>query len=284
MRLVLALCLLLAACGGGGGGGSAPVSGPVSPPPAPRTDLWFAYFGHNAISVNETAQHTNLLWAADWAGVSEQIAALTHAKAGGITNAILMVPAYTMDPSAAEGEVRFWLQRLDNLGLLDIVIALAPIDEPNTPRAGNRTDAEVTAKNAMLRRVMEEFPRMKDRKLAVIYACNGDWPGIRSYDLIGCDHYDRGCGVLRGYYDELRGLMTQEQRLILVVGGASPWRQDPACFASYADSTPQVKLLLAFIWQTVTDEGNTYAGIRDNGMRKPYCDTGRVIVGRAGPC
>jgi hypothetical protein len=264
----LLLALLLFGCGGGGGSSS---TGTITPAPALRTDLLYGYFGQDALTVNETADHANLLWAADFYEISGQIAALTQAKAAGITKAIVMVPAYGINPPNDEAEMRLWLQRLDGVGVLDIVIGLAPIDEPNTERAGNRSDAEVTAKNLMLRRVMAEF-KMRDRKLAVIYACKGSYPGIASYDWIGCDDYDRGCSVPT---PDIR----PDQRLILLPGGADPWRQDPACFESRAHGDSRVALLLPFVWQTVTDQGTTYRGIRENGLRTLYREAGCKIKG-----
>jgi hypothetical protein len=215
----------------------------------------------------------NLVWAPD-NGLTEQMAILTAAKGAGVPNVVLGVPAYGPN---AEGEVRFRLQRLAAAGLLEHVVALYPIDEPNTARAGNRTDAEILATNAMLRRVMPDFGLQAS--LAVIYAASGNHPGLASYDWVGLDDYGAGCAVLNAY-DALQ--LAPGQRTILVPGGASPWRQDPACFESRAHGDPRVVAIVPFLWQTVAD-GATYTGIRENGMRALYCQAGAKIVGGA-PC
>ena len=130
--------------------------------------------------------------------------------------------------------------------------------------------------NAAVREAMVTFPELHAR-LAVIYACNASWPGFASFDWIGCDDYDAGCGVLTGAYVTLLGRLAAAQRAIVLPGGADPWRQDPACFLSFAERDPRVAAIVPFIWQTVVD-GQTYTGIRVNGMRSLYEQAGRTVV------
>jgi hypothetical protein len=56
-------------------------------------------------------------------------------------------------------------------------------------------------------------------------------------------------------------------------------RQDPACWASYAHRNADVWGIVAFMWQSVQGSPPV-VGIREpaNGMRKLYCETGRVIL------
>lgn len=280
MRLLaLTLLFLLWACGGGGG--SAPVSGPVTPAPSLRTDLLFGYYAQDATTALETAGHANLYFAAAFYGPLEQMAGLTHAKGAGYKHVMLDIPAYPVGATEAQAEqaIRFYLRRLQEAGLLVNVKALYPIDEPDTARMGNRSDAEVTARNALLRRIMGDFPELAGTKLAVFYSDSGRRPGIATYDWIGIDNYDIGCSVM-DRYEALRPQLRSDQRLMLIPGGADVGRrprQDPACFESYAHGTPAVVAIVAFIWQTVTDEGNTYPGIRENGMRALYEAAGRKI-------
>jgi hypothetical protein len=277
---IAALFFLMATAAGCGGGGSSSSSGPVIPAPAQlRTDLLYGYFGGVSANVVEQASHVNLFFAGSWDPL-EQLAALTHAKGAGIPAIMLSVPAYgdRGGPAKPASELRFWLQRIKTAGLLERIVAVYPIDEPDTVREGNRSDAEVTAQNAVLRRVMGEFPELARAKLAVLYACDtGRRPGLASYDWVGCDHYPSGCGVLSGYVTQLRQALGPEQRLILVPGGADPWRQDPTCFENFAHGNAVVVALLPFIWQTAVDDGVTYTGIRENGMAKLYCEAGRKI-------
>jgi hypothetical protein len=276
---IAALFFLVATAAGCGGGGASSISGgAVIPAPAKlRTDLLYGYFGGVSANVSQVAGHVNLYFASAWDPI-EQLASLTHAKGAGIPAVVLQVPTYGVlgGPPLPASEIRFWLQRIKTAGLLERIVAVYPIDEPDTVREGNRSDAEVTAQNGVLRRVMSEFPELAGAKLAVTYACDtGRRPGIASYDWVGCDHYPSGCGVLSGYVAQLRQALRPDQRLILVPGGADPWRQDPACFMNYAHSNAIVAAVLPFIWQTVTDQGMTYAGISVNGMAKLYCEAGR---------
>jgi hypothetical protein len=286
---IAALVVLVAtAAGCGGGGGSSSSAGAVIPAPAQlRTDLLYGYFGGVSLNVGQVEGHVNLYFAGGWDPL-EQLATLAQAKGAGIPAVILNVPAYGAlgGPAKPASELRFWLQRIKAAGLLERIVAVYPIDEPDTVREGNRSDAEVRAQNAVLRGVMAEFPELARAKLAVIYACDtGRRPGLASYDWVGCDHYPSGCGVLSGYITQLRQALGPEQRLILVPGGADPWRQDPACFENYAHGNAVVVALLPFIWQTVTDEGVTYTGIGENGMAKLYCEAGRKIsAGTAAGC
>ena len=281
MTRVAALLLALAAWACGGGGGGTPVSGIVTPTGTLRTDLLFGYFAGNASVPLEVAGHANLHHAADFYGPLEQMAGLIQARAAGM-RVILSIPTHQWRGDAArmEHETRFWFQRLRDAGLLwDGIVAVQWIDEPETERVGNRSDAEVTAGSALVRRVMAEFPEISGARLAVFYACaTGRTPGIASFDWIGCDHYDAGCGVLRDHVPRLGEQLRGDQRLLLIAGGADPWRQDPACFESFAHRDSRVVALIAFIWQTVTDDGTTYRGIRENGLRPLYCQAGRKIV------
>lgn len=267
MRALILTLLLAVACGGGGDR----VSGIVTPAGMLRTDLLFGYYGSNAATATETADHANLYFAADFYGPLEQLAGVTHAKGNG-QRVILMLPAYSLDDAG----IRLWLDRLANVGLLSSVVALYPIDEPDIIRSGNRSDAEVTAMNARLRAIAAEYPDLRDVKLAVIYSGgSGRRPGIASYDWIGIDDYGAGCGALR-HYDALS--LRPDQRTMLVPGGADPWRQDPACFESRAHRDQQVAAIITFIWQSVTDAGAAYRGVRENGLRQLYCEAGRKIM------
>jgi hypothetical protein len=282
-QLLAGVALFLAACGGGGSSG--PTSGgPITPAPALRTDLLFGYYSQDAATVLETAGHANLYFAGTLLGPLDQLAGLAHAKAAGYQHVLLVVPSYYFGggPMPAS-EIRLWLQRIDSAGLLVNIDAIYPIDEPDTEREGNRSDAEVTAQNAVIRGVMAGFPQLARTRLAVIYSNSGRYPGIASYDWLGVDDYDRRCGVT-SQLEALRMRLRPDQRIIVVPGGSDPWRQDPACLEVYAHATPQVVAVTPFIWQTETD-GARLLGIRENGMRALYCQAGRKIsAGTAEGC
>lgn len=262
------LILALTGCGGGGGSGPS-VSGPIVPPPSLRSDILVGYYGDCPTCAMETADHTNLYFAF----FGDRFAGLRQARAAGFTRFCLgLWEAYLPD---AESQVRSTLTNLNNAGLLGGIECLYPTDEPR------ESDAAVTAKNAMIRRVAGEFPALAGIKLAVIYASAR--PGIASYDWVGFDDYNAGCAVLGGAYDELKAALRPDQRILLVPGGADPWRQDPACFAARAHADPQVVAVVPFIWFDQADRG-VGAGIRSNPTRKLYCEMGRVMTGRDARC
>jgi hypothetical protein len=274
MLLMFFVLLLVVGCGGGG---SNSVTGTITPAPTLRSDLLFGYYYSNSSTINETAPHANLHWASYEFGPAEQMAGLIQARANG-QRVVLMFPGYDAPLEQRESETRFWLDRLRNAGLLwDGIVALYPSDEPDL---AGKSDAEVTATNAAIRRAAADYPELgSGLRLAVIYACTSQKrPGLASYDWIGCDDYDRGCSVLNASaaIPDLLAALRPDQRLMVVAGGADPWKQDPACFASYAHREPRVAALIAFLWQP-----HSKPGIRDNGMRRLYCETGRVIAGNA---
>lgn len=261
---MILLALLLAACGGGGSS----QTGPIIPAPPIRGDLLFGYYG--SCDPLENADHTNLCWEGGWRGINQTLANLKAAQGKAI---VLEVPTY-----ASEDDVRAYLMRIRDAGLLTNISALYPIDEPDV---NGKSDAEVLVANAKLRLVMAEFPELKDTKLAVIYGNTGRFPGIASYDWVGRDQYGLGCHEATGAgFREMKARLLPTQRLMLIPGGADPWRQDPACFEAAAHGDEQVVAIVPFIWPDFPAVG-VGAGIRSNGLRKLYCDAGRKIMGLA---
>jgi hypothetical protein len=280
MRALAVSSLALAGCGGGGS--STPPS-PQQPPAALRTDLLFGYYGAVDQTIPEVAGHVNLAWVMGWgshgAWLENVTAQLVQARQNGIRAVILHVPQAYNRGGTAESDVRYVFQSLLVQGLLDNIVALYPIDEPDV---AHRSDAEVTAANVMLRRVMADFPSLHDTKLAVIYSAGNDRPGIASYDWVGFDDYNKRCDALGDGYTALKARLRPEQRLIVVPGGADPWDQDPSCFFARAQVDQQVIAIVPFIWfddwEDVTNAGGGPRGIRSNGMANVYCITGRRTV------
>lgn len=260
------LALLLAACGGGGSSGS------ITPAPALRTDLLFGFYGGCDTCALEQQDITNLYMTRPWGTggalwLAETLGQLQMARAGGASVILGLPGAYELH---AEEEMAFAWKRITEAGFADQVVALYPIDEPDV---AGKTDAEVTAVNAMLKRII-------GKPLAVIYGCTtGKRPGRDSYDWLGCDDYPAGCDNATGASAwAFQAGLRPDQRLILVPGGADPWRQDPNCFAVKAHGDKQVVAVLAFIWQDNAAPG-VGLGVRSNGLRRLYCQMGRTIRG-----
>ncbi len=266
-NLVVLLALVLAACGGGGG---------VRPDPVPspqRTDLLMAYYGGCDTCANETKDHTNLYMTRPWgpggpSWVTEAMAQVQQAVSNG-QKVMLGLPGL-YDPGGTDSA---WnaLQSIKNGGLASSVVALYPIDEPDV---NGKTDAEVTAMNAVLRKALSDLGMTAS--LAVIYGCpTGKRPGLASYDWVGCDEYDAGCGTANGsQYRALKASLRADQRIMLIPGGANPWRQDPTCFLNAANADLQVVVIMPFLWVPWDQPG-----IRINGMSPPYVSVGKSIKG-----
>jgi hypothetical protein len=275
MRALAISAVALGGCGGGGSSTPAP-----QPPSALRTDLLFGYYGAVNETIPEVAGHVNLAWVMGWgsngAWLENVATQLTQARQHGIRHIVLGIPqAYN---ASAESDVRYVFESLVVRGLLDDIVALYPIDEPD---GAHKSDAQVTAANATLRRVMASFPQLEQTKLAVIYTAGNQRPGIASYDWVGFDDYDRGCIALDNGYPALKAQLRPDQRLMIVPGGADPWRQDPACFFAKAQLDQQVIAIVPFIWfdnwEDITKAGGT-KGIRSNGMANVYCIAGRRTI------
>ncbi len=274
------IAVALTACGGGGSS-----SEPIKPAPAIRHDILFGYYGGCATTVLENGADVNTHWATGWCGTGtwhlDVAQELSHARGQGVRNIVLALPYGLVWAPNAEAETRFQLARLQQAGALDgwASVMVYPADEPELPENGARSDAEVAAMLGWLRGVLSGFPALRESPVGVFYSCaSGKRPGMASYDWIGCDDYNAGCAVTRpsGAYDDLLRSMRPSQRLMVIAGGSDPWRQDPACFESYAHGNPRVAMLSAFIWQEVVVDG-VGAGIRSNGLRPLYCAAGRKI-------
>jgi len=261
----VAVLLLLLACACGGGGGSRP--DPPAPPQV-RTDLLLGYYFSRADTANETKDHANLFWSTYSEDEEVQALGLKRARANG-QRAVVMLP-----PWLPAEEALLYLERLKARGAMwPGIAALYFYDEPDV---NGKTEAEVLAASAALRLAASKFPELAGVKLAVIYGCGtNSRPGIASFDWIGCDQYELGCAVLTNGVDRLAAALRPDQRLMLIPGGADPWRQDPACFVAYAHANPQVVAIVGFLWNTV----GSMIGIRDNGMNETYSAAGRKLKG-----
>lgn len=276
MKLVVAAILLslLCACGGGSSTPSAPL--------APGRPVLFGYYGAVNSTLPEVSGHATLAWVMGWNGTGSWLdnasAQLAQARQLGFRSIVLGLPqAY--DANAPEA-LREALSVLSAQGLLDGITAVYPIDEPDL---NGKSDAEVTRANAAVRAAMAEFPQLALTKIAVIYSAGGQRPGVASYDWIGFDDYDSGCAALSGAYEDMKRRLRADQQILVVPGGADPWRQDPSCFVARAQQDPQVVAVVAFLWfddsSDITRAGSGPAGIRSNGMAQAYLEAGRIARG-----
>lgn len=282
MLIAFLLVATMASCGGGSGSSDRPTqSPPPAPVPATRTDLLFGYYGDAS---RESAQ--NLVWVPAW-GPSEtsmekqavsnaQIEQLKSAKAAGVTDAVVDVSHLLFDPFAQSGRFEYagkvlaqvrlqdFLDDLNQAGVLDIVKTLVLIDEPNINLI-TQSSFPIAAQDV---RQTVSFMGLSRLKLAVIYAPTGGYVGVDQFDWVGIDSYAEYDTVLKTKVPELKSLMRPSQKILLIPGGASPWKQNPWSFYNYAQADPQVVAILAFSWFGY--EGHADRGIAVNGMKEVY--------------
>ena len=239
---------------------------PSQPQPAPlitRGDkVEVGYFGQFDNQNQETADHVTYAMPMDWgdwdtAQVDIQqriIRQLQDAKAKGITKAIVAVGFLTWTKNYQLKGTKYlqvFRTQLETLGLLDMVEAFYPIDEPDVYIKEQGLTEDNLEKGLL--NVHTVFP---EKHLMVIYGDNGT-PAQAYYDIVGKDKYGKGLITIP---------LLPNQRLALVRGGSDPWKEDPTPAVDYALSHPEVQLIVWFIY-------GDYAGgkgIRNNGMLPKY--------------
>lgn len=253
----LLLAFILAACGGGGGGS------PSAPPAPTRGPLVVGYYGSCPACVEQTYRHVTVTWAFGW--FEDRATTIAAAKQRGLKVVLYLPEAYV-----SEQAVRDLFTTLRAQGLLEQVAYLYPEDEPDL----KHDEAAITAAHLVARRVSAEFGISP--KIAVIYAGLNDFPGIASADVIGADDYSLGPNILP-LYNLIP--IRPGQTLMLVPGGADPWRQDPAPFFAYARAHANVEMVTSFLWGPDFADRGVGLGIGSNGMAQAYCREAIAFTG-----
>lgn len=272
--LLLGGCFLLAGCGGGGGSGGHEVVAPAVAVIAARP-LLFAYFGVMGSQIKETVAHVNCLFTMMWnfenwtpqgrQWIADQaIAQLEEARDAGIKRFIVDVGPWIFDPRfeyQGTAALAPFVDQLKARGLWGYVDALYPIDEPDLVGID---DAQMTRINTDLHAF--------GKPVTTIYTDRRKWPGLATCDRPAFDKYDvdvHGDGVLA----DLKGRLRPDQRILLVCGGADPWRDNVRPVLAYANGDPQVDGIVAFIYGDI----GASKGIRNNGMIDEYKEVGTTI-------
>lgn len=277
LLLASAFAATLIACGGTG---NQDVSVPA--PAMTRADLQFGYFGSLGDQPERTRGHVNLYMDMQFGGEQYTIDSIKYmGKPTMLGVQYWLYDAQFKPKLDAETNLRAYLTRLQAAGALKYVTNVYPADEPDVNRI---QVADIKASNEMVRKVFAEFSM--NPRLSVIYGANFTWPGIQFYDDVGFDNYSAGAAIFyNGDYARLKSALRPDQRIWLVPGGASPWRQNPTAFVNMANSDLQVRGIIAFVFFNSTDPSQGYGlGIRDNGMLPAYCQNGSAIAGYAVNC
>lgn len=259
-RFLLAALLSLTACGGGNSSSSvAP-----STPPAPRV-IDYTFFGTSDTAV--TAPFTNVYMAVDWgpAGAQEDIklrmiTEMQQARARGVDRFILGTGFLQFDAHCnylGNAALAAFKLQLDALDLSRSVFMLYPRDEPDV-QGCNATEIAQAYNEAR-----NIWPGVR---IGVIYGDSGRTPGIDQATDVGLDKYGSGPQELN---------LRADQHLMLVAGGASPYREDPQQYVQYAQTHANVSVVWAFLYVPYTDpQGHPQLGIGANGMLPQYRTAG----------
>ena len=201
---VLIASLILFACGGGGGGSSTPDS-PLGPS---RPGVYYGYYATCPTCLSATQDHINLIWETRFDG-DLMFSDMAQAK---------LPTVLDVDGLAwTEAELSAYFTALQAANVLQYVVALYPVDEPDVNHVG---EVQMQGIAVTLRKVASEFYELRDVKLAVIYGAGSNRPGISAFDWVGFDNYDAGTGVLGDQYYAFKALLRPDQRIILIPGGA----------------------------------------------------------------
>ncbi len=240
---------------------------PITDAPKSSGPRFFGYFGSDDAQVDETRDHTNLLFAA-WGDDATLAARVNKAAMPAIldvSDCLFSTPMPRQFLADASANVRRRLKAMG--GALPLVACLYVIDEPE--RESNVPASIIGVACDTCRAVAREFGISP--VLHICYGDGQDYRGAEFVDWIGVNDYD---GDALGKADRIE--LQPHQRLVLYPGGADQWRNDPAPFYEYAQGNPAVVAIIPFIW--VSPWGGTRnKGIKDNGMADAYRAVGKAI-------
>ena len=258
-----------------------------------RPGMKFGYYGCFYDQVNETKDHTNLLWEIRQKPLEQVIANIRNAN----TDTVLDIGAelWQTGPDGkvsfrddAEVKLRGLLSTLRKEGILHLVKVLYPHDEPNLPRYGI-TEKDLRQAINITRKVASEFYELMGVKLGVIYY-GGDYPYpcIDLFDIVGMDWYERSPEYLflpkEGIYEKyILSKLQPGQQVWVVPGGYL--KQDPKPFVNWANSKSVVYGIIPFIWNHPRYDGTMNSAdfstdIHTNGMANIYRQAGLIVTGR----
>lgn len=263
------LCFIALVTLMGCGGGGADVSATLANPPATmRTDLNYGYFGTLEAQPEETKDHVNFVLDLNWDGLAKQRLTQHRMKTMLGVEQYVYANGYVQDSEV----LRARLLELKNERLLDLVFGFYPADEPDL----TGMSADSIAKGvAQIRTVAAEFGMQPI--IGTIYSNVENLPAIEVFDIVGFDKYPMKEAIFtNGDYTKFKSRVNPNQKIWLVPGGYSTYRQDPAPFMNVANNDLQVWGIIPFIWA----DANGVPGIRSNGMAPAYIAAGKAALGR----
>lgn len=278
--------LALTGCGGGVfGWGEADIPMPA----VLRTDLNYCYYMSLPGQMAATADHTNLLWHAQFYGLDALEAELRGQPHRLVLDcgSQLFVPTgkdsrRALSPNA-EPALRAFFGDLRARGLLDRVAYLTPMDEPNL-----FCDSEADLVNALaiLKRVAAEHQELAGVRYMCIYGSSAErLYGLHDFDVVGIDNYEQQSQVLtKGAHADLMEVIAPHQQVMVIPGAA--YYQDPAPFVAYAHTEPRCWGVVPFIWSHVPasadKEGWKGLQVQDAAEQNRYRKAGLLTLAKQG--
>jgi hypothetical protein len=234
----------------------------TTPPPSTR-HCHFGYFGDNPTIVVETKDHSDLAWPNGWPTGTTALDVCKQAKAAGMK---IMLPVWgAAPPDKLASNLEYFLQQCDQAHILDAVVAIYPLDEPDV---AGWSATQVKTMCDTVRKVADKFPAIADAPLAAFYGQQGT-AGISSFDWIGKDNYGNGPQILP---------LEPYQKLMLIAGGTNDWKESPDQFVAYAQAHSEVVAVIGFMWVWPSKPENQ--AIKGNGMAPAYRAAGKTLTGK----
>jgi hypothetical protein len=259
----------------------------VPTPTVERTDLKYTYFGVYDDGVAQTKDHINMLWECQFEGHIKAVDNILEAKMPTILDVQPRVMRkfqetgrnYEYNPNAVE-DLRALFDYMKSRDALKYVVALVPIDEPNT----NAKDVENLQKAIdAIKLVSTEYTELKDVKLCTIFAAKPTpFDLLDQFDWVGVDDYDSKSEIfVNGTYAELLKSKNPNFRTIIMPGGG--WGQDPKPFENIAHTHPEVIAVVPFAYFTGKNKRDNWVGIGDdkNPMKQTYIALGKKLTGKS---
>lgn len=247
-----------------------------------RTDISYGYYINDNTRTHEIVDHVNFIFEFNNLSIDfliDNMKKYDHSTVLTITRECFgSFDSKTLNENL-ENDLTILFDTLKSYNLLQKVKVLYPIDEPDARHIDNDTMIQCVRR---VKEVCKNYPELKDVKFACIYSTHMTYPGLEEFDIVGLDDYAAGSNVLiNKEFKELLRRLNDNQRVILVPGGADPWRQDPEAFRRYAHSNPKVIAIVPFLWiEREEPIGKINLGIGKNPMKEKYIKLGKELLGK----
>lgn len=254
----------------------------VADPGTKRNDLLYGYYGCAHSQVEEVKSHVNLHWEAFFEGLETGVKNIKAANMSTVIDVAFCVftrvaankPVSPRPVEEMEANLRSVFDVLRTNGVLDKVVMIVPIDEPNLPE--NLALAYLPTVVNTIKNVCKEYPELANVLLGCIYY-NGNARGNEDlFDVIGFDDYDAKSSIFApgGDYQKMKANLKEGQKTLIIPGGS--YGQDPTPFMNYANGNAEVWAVLPFLWYPPT--GADMKGIRDLSVKDAYIAAGTSVI------